>query len=152
MAIVACVVEWSPLSVVEGHDVCASAKEKLNTLLASLLASKLKRGALLLIFCFHVGSMLEESGNDVWMFHQGCEMERCLELVGEGVDVCLGLNEKVNRLEISIVGSVMESSPSIGVNDVDVCVLREDRFEHFFLFTLVVLGQNGFMDWSLSDN
>jgi hypothetical protein len=56
MSIVACVMQRSPLPIVESHNVSPFAEKQLQTLLAALSTSQVERRAMLFVFGLHVGA------------------------------------------------------------------------------------------------
>jgi hypothetical protein len=93
MAIIAGIVERSPLPIILGHDISALSEEELKALLAALPAGRVERCALLLIPRLFVGSSVDQARHDIPVVVQGCEMKRCVELVTERVDVRTGLHQ-----------------------------------------------------------
>lgn len=152
MAIVTCIMQWSPLSIIKGHDVCSWLQQQLDALLWSLFAGKMKWCAVQFVFGFHIGSLLQKTmANSVMVVHSS-EMKRSFELVWKSIEVGSCFKQLVNRLDISIVSSVVECCPAIWVNDVDVCIHLENGLKSLSLFTLTLVAENSFMHWCLSGN
>ena len=81
VSVVRSVVQSSPLSVVQGHDVGVLLQKELDALETALPASQVQRGALLLISRLLVGSACQQRLANIYVVVQGCEVQRGLKLV-----------------------------------------------------------------------
>lgn len=84
------------------------------------------------------------------MIIRSSKMKRRPELVRECIDLRPCFLELVDRGKISVEGSVVESSPAVGVYDVHVSVALEDRLKSLCLLDIFLVRQHGFVDWSLA--
>ena len=80
-AVVTCIVQWRPASVVQSCDLGAASQKKLETCIATFPASVMERSAFQLIFELKASSLLVQESYDAFVVVHGCEMKRCLELV-----------------------------------------------------------------------
>ena len=149
-AVVTCIVQWRPASVVQSRNLGATYQKEPEASLAAFPASLMERSAFQLIFELKTSfSRDQESYNGLMVVH-GSEMQRRLELIGECVDVCSFIGQHFDCLEVTIVGRVMQSGPAIAVDGVDVGVQLENGGEHLLLLNVIVATQNSFVDWGLS--
>ena len=94
--------------------------------------------------------MLVQESYDAFVVVHGCEMKRRLELIRECVDVGFLCDQHFHCLEVAVVGRVMQSSPAVAVDGVDVSVHVENRGEHLLLLNVIVATQDSFVDRCLS--
>lgn len=82
-------------------------------------------------------------------------MQRCLELVGDGLEVRTLLYQKLHGSELLIilgVRCVVQRCPSVRVNDVQLSLAFEYLRKRNLLGPLILLGKNDFVDWSLAND
>ena len=149
-AVVTCIMQWRPASIIQGHDVSTASQQKLEASIATFPASLMKRCAFQLIFELEASFSREQESHDALVVVHGSEMKRCFELIGERVNVCSCICQHFDCLEVAIVGRVMQSSPAVAVDGVDVCVQLENGGEHLLLLSVIVATQDSFMNWCLS--
>jgi hypothetical protein len=149
-AVVTGIVQWRPASIVQSHDVGTAAQQKLEASIAAFPASLMERSAFQLIFELKASLSREQESYDALVVVHGSEMKWCLELIGECVDVCSSSCQHFDCLKVAIVGRVMQSSPAVAVDGVDVGVQLENRGEHLLLLSVIVAAQDSFVDWCLS--
>lgn len=86
---------------------------------------------------------------------QGCEVQRRLELVGDRLEVGSLSNKKLNSKELFVVlrvGGVMQSCPTVGIDDVELSFAFEDLFKCILLLMLSRRREHHFVDGCLSDD
>jgi len=143
-------VQWRPASVVQSRDLGTASQKKLEASIATFPASVMQRSAFQLIFELKASSLLVQESYDAFVVVHGCEMKRRLELIRECVDVGFLCDQHFHCLEVAVVGRVMQSSPAVAVDGVDVSVHVENRGEHLLLLNVIVATQDSFVDRCLS--
>ena len=103
----------------------------------------------MLILSFKVRTVLTEHQEHLSLVRLSGEMERSLELIRESTNLCSGLQQHLNRLQIAVVGSMVECRPPVTVDDVNIGFALEDLIEHLLLLRLGHLREHGLMDWCL---
>jgi len=149
-AVVTCIVQWRPASIIQSHDIGIASQQELEASIAAFPASLMERSAFQLIFELKASLSREQESYDALVVVHGSEMKRCLELIGECVDVCSSSCQHFDCLEVAIVGRVMQSSPAVAVDGVDVGVQLENRGEHLLLLSVIISTQDSFVNWCLS--
>ena len=133
--------EWCPLPVVESVDIGFVTEQKNDTLLAAFFASQMERSAVLLILSFKIHLLLlaililvvlsDERFGHINMVLHTSQVQWGLELVREGIDFGEVLEKTLDRVQISIVSCMMQGSPPITINNVNVSVRVEDRLQNY---------------------
>lgn len=150
-AVVTCIMQWCPASIIQSHDVGTASQQELEASIAAFPASLMERSAFQLIFELKASLSREQESHDALVIVHGSEMKRCLELIGECVDVCSSFfYQHFDCLQVAIVGRVMQSSPTVAVDGVDVSVQLENGGEHLLLLSVIVATQDSFVNWCLS--
>lgn len=152
VAVVTCIVQRSPWPVVLSHNVCSVLKKQFKALLAALLASKMKRRALMFITRFDVSTVQNECLQYVGVVVQRWKVKRSLVLIWKGINVSIPLNQLSNWLDVSQVRCMMQGSPSIRVNDVHISVLSEDSLKGIRLVNIRLVAKYSLMNRCLLEN
>jgi hypothetical protein len=108
--------------------------------------------AVKLIFGLLVSIASQETVYHLRVVVHGCKVKWGLELVGKGVEVGSSFNQLVNRLDVTIISSMMKGSPSVRINNINIRVHRENGFKGILLVSLVLGTQNCLMNWGLASN
>ena len=133
--------EWCPLPVVESVNIGFVTEQKNDALLAAFFASQMERSTVLLILSLKIHLLLlaililvvlsDERFGHINMVLHTSQVQWGLELVREGIDFGEVLEKTLDRVQISIVSCMMQGSPPITINNVNVSVRVEDRLQNY---------------------
>ena len=120
--------EWCPLPVVESVDIGFVTEQKNDTLLAAFFASQMERSTVLLILSFKIHLLLlaililvvlsDKRFSYINVVLHTSQVQWGLELVREGIDFGEVLEKTLDRVQITIVGCMMQGSPPITIDNI----------------------------------